>query len=149
MANHWVFRQMTNERPTVAAEASRDLSRPAVGDKRQKSIFAGGSALGAIAMSSCCILPLALFSLGVTGAWIGNLTALYPYKAYFFVATAAFLIAGFWKVYRKPKAVECAGDSYCASPASDRLVKSALWASTVLVVAALVYPYAAPLFLDY
>jgi mercuric ion transport protein len=30
--------------------------------------------LGALAASSCCILPLVLFSLGVSGAWIGNFT---------------------------------------------------------------------------
>ena len=28
------------------------------------------------AASSCCILPLVLFSLGVSGAWIGNFTQL-------------------------------------------------------------------------
>ena len=140
---------MTNNRPTVTSAARTEVLRPEVGDETQRKIFAGGSALGAIAMSSCCILPVTLFSLGVTGAWIGNLAALYPYKAYFFVATAGFLAAGFWKVYRKPSAIACAGGSHCASPASDRVVKSALWASTILVAAALVFPYAAPLFLDY
>ena len=58
-------------------------ARPGVDEETKKSLFTGGSVLGAVAMSSCCILPLALFSLGVTGAWIGNLTALYPYKLYF------------------------------------------------------------------
>ncbi len=85
----------------------------------------------------------------MTGAWIGNLAALYPYKAYIFVATAGFLAAGFWKVYRKPKTKNCAEGSYCASPASDRLIKTALWASGILVAAALAFPYAAPYFLDY
>ena len=45
-----------------------------VDEKTKKSLFASGGLLGALAMSSCCILPLTLFSLGVTGAWIGNLT---------------------------------------------------------------------------
>lgn len=127
----------------------KNLQRNAVDENTQKSIFASGSALGAIAMSSCCILPLALFSLGVTGAWIGNLAALYPYKPYFFVVTAVLLAAGFWKTYRKPGTVDCAEGSYCASPVSDRINKIVLWAATLLVLAALVFPYAAPLFLDY
>ena len=40
---------------------------------------AAGGMLGALAASSCCILPLALFTLGISGAWIANLTALAPY----------------------------------------------------------------------
>ncbi len=42
------------------------LVRPGSGvdEKTKKSLFVGGSVLGAVAMSSCCILPLALFSLG-------------------------------------------------------------------------------------
>ena len=58
------------------------------GETRRQGLIAFGGVLGGLAMSSCCILPLVLFSLGVTGAWIGNLAALYPYQAYFFVATA-------------------------------------------------------------
>ncbi len=134
---------------STAVRAVHDNARPrSMGRNTQQSIFAGGSALGAIAMSSCCILPLALFSLGVTGAWIGNLTALYPYKAYFFVVTAGFLAAGFWKVYRKPSAVECADGSYCASPLSDRVNKIVLWSATLLVLAALAFPYAVPLIFE-
>ena len=140
---------MEGDEPATASAINGKVWRQALDENTQKSLLASGSALGAIAMSSCCILPVALFSLGVTGAWIGNLTALYPYKAYFFVATAGLLATGFWKVYRKPKAAECAEGSYCASPASDRVVKSALWVSTILVAAALAFPYAAPLFLDY
>lgn len=45
--------------------------------------IAAGGILGALAASSCCILPLVLFSLGITGAWIANFTALAPYKPYF------------------------------------------------------------------
>jgi hypothetical protein len=53
---------------------------------RQRLIAAGGL-LGALAASSCCILPLVLFSLGVSGAWIGNFTRLAPYQPYFIAAT--------------------------------------------------------------
>ena len=138
----------SDERATASAINGK-VRRPTLDDNAQKNLLASGGALGAIAMSSCCVLPLVLFSLGVTGAWIGNLTVLYPYKLYFFVATAGFLSVGFWKIYRKPEAAEFSEGSYCASPASDKLIKTALWSSTVLVAAALVFPYAAPLFLDY
>src|SRR5260370_14988221 len=54
--------------------------------ERQHLIAAGGI-LGALAASSCCIVPLVLFSLRVGGAWIGNLTALAPSKPPFVAGT--------------------------------------------------------------
>ena len=84
---------------------------PAVPDdaaigRTQKFVAAGGI-LGAIAASSCCIAPLVLFGLGISGAWIGNLTALAPYQPYFIAATLACLGYGYWLVYR-PSKVACA-----------------------------------------
>ncbi len=126
-----------------------DAARSELNERTKKTIFASGSMLGALAMSSCCILPLVLFSLGITGAWIGNLASLYPYKAYFFVVTAGFLAAGFYWAYRKPKIAACDVDGYCGTPIADRINKTVLWLSTLLVLAALAFPYYAPLLLDY
>jgi len=36
--------------------------------------------LVAILASTCCLGPLVLVALGVSGAWIGNLTVLEPYR---------------------------------------------------------------------
>jgi mercuric ion transport protein len=85
---------------------------------------------------------LVLFTLGVSGAWIGNLTALAPYQPLFVGLTLAFLAWGFWLVYRKPKVV-CA-EGYCARPNSDRIAKTGLWIATVLVAFALAFPYVVP-----
>src|SRR5215472_12385037 len=57
-------------------------------------LMAAGGLLGALAASSCCILPLFLFALGVSGAWIGNFTQLAPYQPYFITATLLFLSVG-------------------------------------------------------
>lgn len=105
-------------------------------------LVAAGGLLGAVAASSCCILPLVLFSLGIGGAWIGNLTALAPYQPVFAVVTLGLLGYGYWLVYRKPKA--CADEEACARPLPNRPVKIALWSATALIAAALVFPYAAP-----
>ncbi len=140
---------MSDRNPAAAGDAAViGRARSGADEQTKKTIFAGGSVIGALAMSSCCILPLVLFSLGVTGAWIGNLAALYPYKMYFFLATAGFLAAGFYRAYRKPKAGACEEGSYCVTPISDRVNKAVLWASTALVLAALAFPYYAPLLLD-
>ena len=102
-----------------------------------------GGLFGALAASSCCVLPLVLFSLGISGAWLGNLTALAPYQWIFVTITLAFLAAGFYLVYRRPSA-ECADGEACARPLPNRLVKIALWVATALIAAALMFPFVAP-----
>ena len=92
--------------------------------KSGKRWFAAGGALGALLASSCCILPLILISLGVSGAWIGSLTALEAYKPVFIGIAAVFIAAGFWHVYfRKPE--PCEEGTACARPDSARLTKAA------------------------
>jgi len=111
-------------------------------DDRKARMIAAGGILGAIAASTCCIVPLILFSLGVSGAWIGNLTALEPYKPIFIALTLGFLGYGYWMVYSKPKA--CADGKSCARPLPNRVVKSNLWASTILIVVAIFWNWIAP-----
>jgi mercuric ion transport protein len=115
--------------------------------RRQERLMAAGGLLGALAASSCRILPLVLFSLGVSGAWIGNFTQLAPYQPYFIAATICSLGYGYWLVYRSSK-LACADGEACARPLPNRLVKTGLILATILVVAALGFDFLAPLFLD-
>ena len=105
-----------------------------------------GGILAALGAASCCVVPFALFTLGISGAWIGNLTALEPYQPIFAVIAFSLLGYGFYLVYRKPK-VACVEGSYCAQPNSARVAKIGLWTATVLVAIALGFPKLAPLFL--
>jgi mercuric ion transport protein len=118
-----------------------------IGDNRRQSLIAAGGLLGALAASSCCILPLALFGLGVSGAWIGNFTRLAPYQPCFIAATIGFLGYGYWLVFRSSKRA-CADGAACARPLSKRIVKTSLILATILVVAALGFDFIAPLFLN-
>jgi mercuric ion transport protein len=115
--------------------------------RRGQRLMAAGGILGALAASSCCILPLVLFSLGVSGAWIGNLTQLAPYQPYFIAATLAFLGAGYWLVYRSSK-LACADGAACARPLPNRMVRGGLVIAVILVVAALGFDFIAPLLLN-
>jgi mercuric ion transport protein len=115
-------------------------------ERRQKLMAAGGL-FGALAASSCCILPIALFSLGVSGAWISNFTRLAPYQPYFIAVTLACLGYGYWLVYRSSK-VRCADGETCARPLSNRLVKLGLILATALVAVALGFDFIAPFFLN-
>jgi mercuric ion transport protein len=109
-------------------------------------MIAAGGILGALAASACCILPLVLFSVGISGAWIGNLTALGRYKPYFAGGTLALLGYGYYLVYVRAK--QACADGSCARALPGRIVKLSLWIATVLVVAALAFDYVAPLLLS-
>jgi mercuric ion transport protein len=132
---------MQGEGMTIKAENVADHSG------RGPAWMAAGGLLGALAASSCCILPLVLFGLGIGGAWLGNFTQLAPYQPYFIAATLGFLATGYWLVYRAPRQA-CADGGACARPLPNRLVRSALILATVLVAAALGFDLLAPLLLD-
>jgi mercuric ion transport protein len=113
---------------------------------RGQRLMAAGGLLGALAASSCCILPLVLFGLGVSGAWIGNFAQLAPYQPYFIAATIGFLGYGYWLVYRASK-LACS-EGACGRPLPNRLVKVGLILATILVAVALGFDFLAPLFID-
>ncbi|HFC05070.1 MAG TPA: mercury transporter MerT [Rhizobiales bacterium] len=128
----------------TAVRADLDTSSGGVDSKVK--IAAAGGIFGALAASTCCIIPLVLFSLGISGAWIGQLTAMSAYQPIFITATLGFLGYGYWLVYRKSKQT-CAEGQACARPLPNKLVKSALWLATALVVLAIAWPYVLPFIL--
>jgi mercuric ion transport protein len=137
---------MSNHATDFVSGAAR--GQGAADDKVKKGLISILSILGAIGASACCVVPFALFALGISGAWIGNLTALAPYQPIFVTATLAFLALGFYLVYRRPKAAACADGSYCARPASHRIAKTGLWIATVLVLLAMTFSYWFPLLVE-
>ncbi|MGB7290804.1 MAG: mercuric transporter MerT family protein [Thermodesulfobacteriota bacterium] len=125
----------------------RDKADMSLDKSHNKSLFTVAGIAAAIGASACCILPLVFFALGISGAWIGNLFALEPYKPYFIVAAILFLGFGFYKVYRKPTAESCERGTFCARRDSDRINKISLWLAAILVGLAILWPYIAPVLL--
>ena len=121
-----------------------DTENSPANERRSRWLVAGGM-LGAFLASSCCIVPLVLISLGVSGAWIGQLTALEPYKPLFLLVAIGFLAAGFWDVYFRKTSV-CEDGNYCARPRSSVIKQLALWGGTLIVLATLTIDVWAPLF---
>lgn len=106
------------------------------------SLAAGGVA--ALLASACCLGPLVLITLGVSGAWIGNLTALEPYRPIFIgVALVAMFFA--WRRIFRP-VDQCQPGEMCAVPQVRTTYKVIFWGVSVLVLVALVFPYVLPLF---
>ena len=124
--------------PLQRTEAVTSTEKP-LGNGVQKIAIAGGI-LGAIGAASCCVIPFALFSVGVSGAWIGNLTAFEPYQLLFAAGALGFIGYGAYRLYAKRKA-ECAPGSYCASPQSNLLATIGLCTATALVMGAVGFPY--------
>jgi mercuric ion transport protein len=113
-------------------------------DIRAQRFVAAGAVLGAFAASSCCIAPLVLFALGVSGAWIATLTQLAPYQPYFLAGTLVCLSCGYWLVHRSRKRA-CGDGEMCARPLPNRVVKTGLALATILVVGALALDFLGPL----
>src|SRR5258708_39881986 len=100
-------------RELQSADAS---SRWKSGDKA--TLLSVGGILAALGAATCCVVPFALFFAGVSGAWIGNLTALKPYQPLFVALAVACLGGGYYAGYPKPKAADCVAGSYCSRPSS-------------------------------
>jgi mercuric ion transport protein len=136
--------------PTAEPVAMHLKAAPALLDSPQgagtPTMLAAGGIVAALGAAACCVIPFALFMLGISGAWIGNLTAFEPYQPVFAAVTVGFIGYGAYLVYWKPK-VACADGSYCARPGSSRIAKTGLWLAAVLVVIALAFPKLASLFL--
>lgn len=101
-----------------------------------------GGAVGTLLASICCLGPLVLVLLGVSGAWVSGLGALYPFKPYLLAATAAFLAWSGYVLYRPKKA--CAIGSLCANPRLMRAQRIAFWAVAVTVTTVVLLPEILP-----
>jgi len=139
-------REQTGMAQSTRTEPASDATEGASDDRSQAGLIAAGGMLGALAASACCILPLVFVTVGISGAWIGNLTALSPYKTYFAAGTLALVGYGYYLVYVRPK--QACADGSCSRPLPGRVVKLSLLIATVVVVVALAFDYVAPLLLS-
>lgn len=107
-----------------------------------RSLLTGG--LATLLASACCLGPLVLITLGVSGAWIGKFTVLEPFQPLFIgVALIALLFAG-KRIWRP--AAECAPGEFCAVPRVRRIYKIFFVGVCALLLITLVLPLIAPWF---
>jgi len=118
----------------------------AVNNSRERTgsgaLFVGG--LAAILASTCCLGPLLLVALGLSGAWIGNLTRLEPYRPFFIGAAVVALFFAGRRIFRP--AQTCEPGEVCAVPRTRQIYKIVFGIVSVLVLIALVFPYVVKLF---
>jgi mercuric ion transport protein len=102
-----------------------------------KHLWAGVGA--AVIGSVCCVGPLVLLTLGVSGAWIGQLTALEPYRPLFIVVMALFMGLAFRQLYLVPQ--RCVSDEPCAAQRRQRII---FWVVLAGLTALISFPWFAP-----
>jgi mercuric ion transport protein len=112
-------------------------------DERTETWTLFGSIGAALGAAVCCLGPVVLVSLGVSGAWIGRLSALEPYRPLFMVVAAGFLAVGFYRTYgtarRDDDPESCEED--CEVPKASRINRATLWIATVVVAGLFASPY--------
>jgi len=121
---------MAEKPETGAASNSAELSKGTL----IASVITG------ITASACCLGPLILLMLGISGSWISNLTALEPYRPIFIGITLIFLGLAFRKLYLAPQS--CAVDTPCANLRKQRIV---FWLVTAVVALMIAFPWYGPL----
>lgn len=111
-----------------------------------KTTLAGG-VVAAIVASVCCLGPLVLVTIGISGAWISNLSALEPYRPVFIGVALVFMGLAYRQIFIKVwQPEDCAPGTLCSLPETNRVYKVIFWGVLVLVLLALVFPYLVPLF---
>jgi mercuric ion transport protein len=100
------------------------------------------SVAAAIVSSLCCVAPLVLLMLGISGAWIGQLTALEPYRPIFIGVTAIFMVLAFRQLYIVP--ARCAPEDACANPRLQKRQRQVFWGVAAGLAALIAFPWVAP-----
>lgn len=112
--------------------------------EKSKSTALAFGGLAAILASTCCLGPLLLVALGFSGAWIGNLTVLEPYRPVFIGVALVAMFFAWRRIFRPANA--CKPGEVCAVPQVNRVYKLIFWIVAGLVLVALIFPYILPLF---
>jgi len=131
----------------VNIENSVDI--PAL-DDGNKPVSAKGTLiaglLAGLTASACCAGPLVLLMLGISGSWIGNLSALEPYRPLFILVAVVFLGLAYRKIYMAPKA--CSTDAVCATQQGKRSQQIIFWITAIIIVMSIAFPWYGPLLFD-
>jgi mercuric ion transport protein len=121
-----------------------DASTPAPdGIKTGLALMGIASGIGAIAASSCCVVPLVLATFGAGAGVFGMLEALTPWRVPLLAVSGVGVTLGWFAWWRKRNAA-CAAGPACAKPSSSRTSLALLFVASLIVAAALGWDYIEP-----
>jgi len=113
------------------------------GTERKAGRLVALALLASLLASTCCVLPLVLVLVGITGAWMSTLVAMKPITPYAIAVTLAALGWSGWLLFKPAPACDLA-DGSCATtrPAMRRV----FLACALFIALLLSFPLFAPLF---
>jgi mercuric ion transport protein len=115
-------------------------------EQKSGSGFLAAGGIAAILASTCCLGPLILVVLGFSGSWIGNLTALEPYRPLFLGFTLIVLVLAALRIFRTEQACDSGGSCSASATGSRRTQKIFFSTVALLAIVAFVFPYLARYF---
>src|ERR1700730_12259929 len=98
--------------------------------------------LAAIIGSLCCVAPLVLLTLGISGVWISQLTALEPYRPIFIGVTVVFIGLAYRQLYIV--SAQCAPREACANAPLQHRQRQIFWVVVAALAALIAFPWYAP-----
>lgn len=119
------------------------MAAAAAGTSNGRGALVVGGVAAALA-SACCLGPLVLLTVGISGAWIANLTALEPYRPFLIGIAVVALFFAARRIFRP--AAACAPGEVCAVPRVRATYKVLFGLVVVLLLVALGYPWVVPYF---
>ncbi len=112
--------------------------------KRDPNLPLIGGIAAALGAGLCCVGPFVLVTLGVSGAWIANLTLLEPYRPFFIAAALALFGWAGWNVYRPLE--NCGPDTICAVPLARKRHRRIFWLAAAVALVPVAGAYWIPWF---
>lgn len=110
--------------------------------KSRGALAAAGVA--AILGSGCCAGPILLASVGLSGAGVGILTVLEPYRPIFIGVALIALIYAWRAVFLQPRG--CAPEAGCTGSHASTVQKVLFWVEAILILLLIALPYFLPPF---
>jgi mercuric ion transport protein len=129
---------------SIATGRTADTSTQAPGAAKNTLALVGiATGIGAIAASSCCVVPLALAAFGAGAGVFGMLEALTPWRVPLLVISGVGIAVGWFAWWRKRNA-SCEVGSACATPSSSRTSLALLLLASLIVATAIGWDYIEP-----
>jgi len=131
----------------INLENAADIQTPNVDNKptnAKGSLIVG--LMAGITASACCAGPLILLTLGISGSWIGNISALEPFRPLFILVAVVFLGLAYRKIFMQPK--PCDTGAACATQQGKQSQQIIFWVTTLIVLLSISFPWYGPLLFD-
>ena len=127
----------------MSSPDSLTASNTVAGAERKAGRLVALAVLASLLASTCCVLPLVLVLVGITGAWMSTLVAMKPVTPYAIALCVGALVWAGWLLFKPVPACDIE-DGSCAT--TRPVARRVFVACALLIGLLLSFPLFAPLF---